>query len=109
VVRRIGLVGPCKLDVIRDVRAGRWVLLEVNARYNLWHYLGAVHGINLLKVAYDYLTGGAVETMRAYRPNVRWCNLEAFAWDDPLPATRWLMQQVQSKVRGKVKGWHAMA
>jgi predicted ATP-grasp superfamily ATP-dependent carboligase len=142
VVRRLGLKGPCKLDVIADAdRDGSLMLLEANARFNLWHYLGAVHGINLLKVAYDYLLGHVVDCADEYRPSTRWCSLyrdyrafrslhrlremtlaewivelvsepkvyEAFAWDDPVPATRWLLQQVSQQVGQQVKRWHATA
>jgi hypothetical protein len=33
-------------------------MLEVNARFNLWHYLGAANGISVPRVAYDYLLEG---------------------------------------------------
>jgi predicted ATP-grasp superfamily ATP-dependent carboligase len=74
-VERLGLVGPCKLDIVRDRRDGALYLLEVNARYNLWHYLGAVHGINLMQVAYDYLIHGIAADAHDYQPHARWLNL----------------------------------
>lgn len=51
---RLGLRGPFKIDLIRDSTTGELYVLEVNARFNLWCYLGAVHGVNLPAIAYDY-------------------------------------------------------
>ncbi len=73
VVDRLGIKGPFKIDFIRDPRDGALVTLEVNARYNLWHYLGAAHGVNLLRIAYDYLTEGRVPPVPPdYTPRWRW-------------------------------------
>lgn len=58
VARRLALKGPFKIDMIRDPRTGALFTLEINARFNLWHYLGAVDGVNLPLVAYDYLVHG---------------------------------------------------
>ena len=55
VVSRLGLKGVLKIDLKRDPRDGSLYILEVNARFNLWHYLGAVNGINLPKMVYEYL------------------------------------------------------
>jgi predicted ATP-grasp superfamily ATP-dependent carboligase len=73
VVERLGIKGPFKIDFIRDPRNGALVTLEVNARFNLWHYLGAAHGVNLLHVAHEYLTAGrAPATPPDYTPRWRW-------------------------------------
>ena len=74
VALRLPLRGVFKMDFKRDARSGRFRLLEVNARYNLWHYLGARNGVNLPRVAYDYLMHGhrpATERAR-YRVRHRW-------------------------------------
>src|SRR5262249_15543014 len=59
IARRIGIVGPMKMDFKRDP-AGTFHLLEINARFNLWHRLGAASGVNLPLIAYRDLTGIAV-------------------------------------------------
>jgi predicted ATP-grasp superfamily ATP-dependent carboligase len=76
VVSRLGLKGPFKIDVIRDERTGRFVTLEINARFNLWHYLGALHGVNLPAIAYDYLVEHRVPEPPAIpsAPRYRWLN-----------------------------------
>jgi len=77
IAAKLPLRGPFKMDFKRDPRDGRWLLLEVNARYNLWHYLGAWNGVNLMRVAYDYLVHQRrPEPMRA-RTALRWISLEA--------------------------------
>jgi len=80
VVRRCPLKGPFKMDFKRDPRDGRWYLLEINARYNLWHYLGAANGLNLPLTAYEYLVHGKRPAApRGYRTKHRWLYLR-FDW-----------------------------
>lgn len=58
IVARVPLKGPFKVDFKHDPRSGRWYMLEVNARFNLWHYLGARNGVNIPLTAYEYLVYG---------------------------------------------------
>jgi D-aspartate ligase len=70
------LKGVFKIDLKRDTRTGRFRLLEVNARYNLWHYLGAANGVNLPRTAYDYLVHGErPATPGRYGTAYRWIYL----------------------------------
>ena len=55
---RLQLAGIFKMDFKRSATTGRFYLLEINTRFNLWHYLGAAGGVNLTRVAYDYLLHG---------------------------------------------------
>lgn len=73
IVARVPLRGPFKMDFKRDPDTGRLALLEVNARYNLWHYVGAKNGVNLPLAAYRYLAHGerAVQPAR-YSTKYRW-------------------------------------
>jgi D-aspartate ligase len=94
---RIPLRGPFKMDFKRDARDGRWYLLEVNARYNLWHYLGARNGINLMRAAYELMLEGACNVPLAPPPTHRWLSLEldwrsyrALAARGELSFPRWL-------------------
>jgi predicted ATP-grasp superfamily ATP-dependent carboligase len=56
VVERIALKGIFKIDFKRSTATGRFHLFEINTRFNLWHYLGARNGVNLPRVAYEFLT-----------------------------------------------------
>ncbi|WP_437805883.1 carboxylate--amine ligase [Sorangium sp. So ce1078] len=58
VAGKLGLKGPFKIDLVRDARSGALYTLEVNARYTLWNHVGAAAGVNLPRVAYDYLVLG---------------------------------------------------
>jgi len=58
VAARVPLCGVFKIDFKREAASGRLVLLEINARFNLWHHLGAANGVNLPRIAYDYLVHG---------------------------------------------------
>ena len=73
----LGLKGVFKIDLKREPRTGRLRVLEVNARYNLWHYLGAANGLNLTLTAYDYLVHGTrPDAPRPYRTTHRWVHLQ---------------------------------
>ena len=76
VARKLPLAGMFKMDFKLDAATGRWYLLEINARSNLWHYLGAAHGVNLAAAAYEYLVRGRRPVQPAYRPRLRWLSLE---------------------------------
>jgi D-aspartate ligase len=75
-VRALGLTGVFKMDFKQDERDGRLWLLEVNARFNLWHHLGAVNGVNLPEIAYRWLVEGAEPRPRPrYGTRYRWLHL----------------------------------
>jgi D-aspartate ligase len=124
IVSRLGLKGPFKIDFKRHQASGRWYLLEINARYNLWHYLGAMNGVNLTGVAYDYLVHGTRPGALAARTDYRWLCLpldyrafragdqgllawlasllgarkvyDLFAWNDPRPLLAHWRTQMKS-------------
>jgi D-aspartate ligase len=75
IARRLQLTGPFKMDFKRHAQTGRYYLLEINARFTLWHYLGAVNGVNIPRAAYDYLVNG-VRHRRAsrYDTKYKWNN-----------------------------------
>jgi predicted ATP-grasp superfamily ATP-dependent carboligase len=72
VVRKLGLIGPVKIDFKRDPRSGRFYVLELNPRYNLWHYLGSVSGVNLPLLAYADLVGAHIQRPLDYIVGVKW-------------------------------------
>jgi predicted ATP-grasp superfamily ATP-dependent carboligase len=114
VVRRLELRGVAKLDFKRRPD-GTLALLEINPRFNLWHHVGAVAGVNLPALVHADLAGlprppvrraraGATwsmpwEDLKAVRHSggsvLRWtawiarCDaVSTLAWDDPLPFAR---------------------
>jgi D-aspartate ligase len=73
VVERAGaLCGPLKLDFKRDEGSDRICLLEINTRYNLWHYPAAVAGVNLPWIAYSDQTGQPAPEGTRPRRDVLW-------------------------------------
>jgi predicted ATP-grasp superfamily ATP-dependent carboligase len=76
---RCPLRGLFKMDFKRDARDGRWHLLEINARASLWLNLGAANGVNLARVAYDYLVHGARPEPARASTRYRWLSL-ALDW-----------------------------
>lgn len=86
-VTRLNLRGVAKFDFKR-APGGELYLLEVNPRFNLWHHLGALAGVNLPALVYNDLMGQPKPEMTTAVAGMRWCR----AWQDVLAAR-------QSKVK----------
>lgn len=71
VVDVLGLRGVAKIDLKRDPRGVLW-LLEINARNNLWHRLGAIAGCNLPAIAFEDVAGHACGPPPTARAGVTW-------------------------------------
>jgi len=75
IAARIGLRGVAKFDFKR-APDGTLYLLEINPRFNLWHHLGAVAGVNLPALVYADLTGRERPRTTVARPGPCWCRLD---------------------------------
>ena len=91
------LKGIFNMDFKRDPASGRFYLLEINARCNLWLYMGAKNGLNLAKVLYDYLVTGCECAPPGYRERYRWLDFaldrsayRMLAAQGHITRTRWL-------------------
>lgn len=126
VAARIGLRGVAKFDFKRDP-GGRLYLLEINPRFNLWHHLGAVAGVNLPALVYADLTGRERPRAAVARPGPCWCRpgqdrlaareaglsmlswlgwlarceASSIHWDDPAPF-------LKPKLYRLMRGWPTM-
>lgn len=122
-VTALGLRGVAKFDFKRDPD-GRLHLLEINPRFNLWHHLGAVAGVNLPALVFADLTGMPRPAATLQRVGVRWCRFAddwraakecgvpllkwlpwamsceatSLAWDDPMPFARTLWRAASARV-----------
>jgi predicted ATP-grasp superfamily ATP-dependent carboligase len=103
-VARLALRGVVKVDYKRDPE-GRLFLLEANPRFNLWHYAGAVAGVNLPALVYADLTGQPRPAVNGVRSGVTWCH----PWEDRYAAravgmsrTAWLAWTVRCRARHAV-------
>ena len=113
VAARVPLRGVFKIDFKQDAVSGDWRVLEINARFNLWHYLGARNGINLPRVAYDYLVyGKRPATGQGYRTTHRWLSLRpdfrayrALAARGELGAWAWLRSLLEAPNAHDVFSW----
>jgi len=104
IVARIPLKGVFKIDFKKDAVNGRSHVLEINARFNLWHHMAAKNGVNLLQVAYDYLVDGKRPADARYRTTFRWLcfpmDYRAFrelASRDELTFSGWLLSLLASR------------
>lgn len=74
IIGKLGLRGVFKIDFKKDKQTGRYYMLEINARFNLWHQLGAANGVNIPAVAYEYLVNGVRSRPADYQTSCRWLN-----------------------------------
>lgn len=90
VVRKLGLRGVAKVDFKRGPD-GELRLLEINPRFNLWHYPGAVAGVNLPALVWADLAGRRRPRVGPARPGVRWCTIHDLraARESGTPWHRW--------------------
>jgi D-aspartate ligase len=122
-VAELGLRGVAKFDFKRDPD-GRLHLLEVNPRFNLWHHLGAVAGVNLPALVFADMTGVPRPAAALQRVGVRWCRFTedwqaakeggmpfltwlswafscqatSLTWDDPMPLAHTVWRTVSARV-----------
>ncbi len=109
----LGLRGIFKIDLKRDTCTQRLRILEINARYNLWHYLGAVNGLNLPLTAYEYLVlGKRPSAPRTYGTSYRWVNLRydwaayrELAARGEINLGRWLASLTAARKVGQLFSW----
>jgi D-aspartate ligase len=124
-VQRLNLRGVAKVDFKRGPD-DRLHILEINPRFNLWHHLGAVSGVNLPALVYADAVGLPRPAVRAARAGVCWCVMwhdilvagetgvplavwlpwalhceakSAVAWDDPMPLLRGVLSLWWSRMR----------
>jgi predicted ATP-grasp superfamily ATP-dependent carboligase len=112
IAARVPLRGVFKIDFKRCAASGRLYLLEINARFNLWHHLAARNGLNLPRVAYDYLVHGKKPSQNEYGTAYRWLSLRtdyrayrALAARGELDAWRWLLSLARSRKVCDVFSW----
>lgn len=126
ILARLDFRGVAKLDFKRHLDDGRLYLLEVNPRFNLWHYPGAKAGVNLPEIVYRDLVGLPRRPTPKVRPGARWvhpwfdfraarrqdvslarwvpwmlgCDTKyAFALDDPFPIPRAAAARLRRRLR----------
>lgn len=72
-LQKVGFRGIVKIDMKRNPRDGKFQILEVNPRYNLWESLGAFAGMNLTTIAYHHQRGEAAGPTKAtYALGYKW-------------------------------------
>jgi predicted ATP-grasp superfamily ATP-dependent carboligase len=129
VVKRLKLRGVAKLDFKR-APDGALYLLEVNARFTLWHHLAARAGLNIPALVYGDLLGLPRPAIQPAKVGATWCKLwtdraaarhagvpfltwlawalrcdalSAFAWSDPMPLLGAVLHRVRERLRPAVR------
>ena len=73
-VAKLGFTGVLKADFKIDSRDEQLYLLEINARFNLWHHPGTVAGVAIPEIVYQDCVGlpRRAKPPRIMRAGVRW-------------------------------------
>lgn len=74
-IRRMRATGAMKIDLKYDPFRKRWFILECNARFTIWNYLGAICGANLPLTAMADLYDQPIPPPQRYLTNRRWLSL----------------------------------
>ena len=82
-VQLLRLEGVAKFDFKR-AHDGKLYLLEINPRFNLWHHLGALAGVNIPALVFSDLVGRPRPVGAKARAGLSWCRM----WQDALGARR---------------------
>ena len=106
VVDKLDFSGVLKIDFKRDSRSGELYLLEINARFNLWHHPGAVAGVSIPEAVYrDCIEPGSAPIAAPARAGVRWVSpgidlmaFKEYHADGDLPLGRWLYELFTAEV-----------
>jgi D-aspartate ligase len=113
IVKRVPLKGVFKIDFKRHADTQRFHVLEVNARFNLWHYLGAQNGVNLAHVAYQHLALGVRPQHVEVGTDYRWLCLRRdfrayreLASRGELDAAGWLRSLAESRKVYHLFAWN---
>lgn len=72
IIEKTGLVGIVKIDFKKDPLTGKLYLLEINPRFNIWNYPGAVSGVNLPVIAYCDIVNEKPNFPIKVNKNIKW-------------------------------------
>jgi len=106
ILKTLNYVGLCKLDFKKDAAKNRFYLLEANARFTLWNYLGAASGVNLPILAYRDILALPCQPATSYTTGIRWLSfmndlktfLKSYHPDRQLSFAQWLLSLQGRKV-----------
>lgn len=76
IMERLHFHGVLKIDLKEGPHDGRLYLLEINPRFNLWHYPAAAAGVNLPALVYQDLYSLEWPLSTRVRPGMRWLWLD---------------------------------
>jgi predicted ATP-grasp superfamily ATP-dependent carboligase len=72
IIESTGLIGVAKIDFKQDPRTGKLYLLEINPRFNIWNYPGAIAGVNLPVIAYCDIAENNPNLNNRLEQNIKW-------------------------------------
>lgn len=74
-LKKLKFRGISGIEVKKDVRDGKFKLIEVNPRFGLWDEIGAKFGIDVAMMSYNELLGKQITPVENKRINIRWISV----------------------------------
>lgn len=73
-LKALNYTGVCEVEYLKDPRDGQYKLIEINARTWLWVELARACGVDLAKLAYEYVNGIDSQYPQKYETGLCWIN-----------------------------------
>lgn len=73
-IKKLNFTGVCEVEMMRDIRDGKYKLIEINPRTWMWVGLAKECGVEYAWMLYCYLNGINVEYPINYKTGIKWRN-----------------------------------
>lgn len=74
-LKKMKFWGISGIEVKKDIRDGKFKLIEVNPRFGLWDEIGTKFGIDMAMMSYNELTGVPLTQVKNTKTNIRWVSV----------------------------------
>ncbi len=103
-LKALDYTGPCEVEYLKDPRDGQYKLIEINARTWLWVGLARACGVDMARMAYEYVNGITTIYPKQYKTGVCWLNTltdTAYAFSAMLKGQLRPVEYIRSILNGK--------
>lgn len=73
-IKALRFTGVCEVEMMRDIRDGKYKLIEINPRTWMWVGLAKECGVDYAWILYCYLNGIDIEYPTDYETGIKWRN-----------------------------------
>lgn len=74
-LKKMKFWGISGIEVKKDIRDGKFKLIEVNPRFGLWDEVGTKFGVDVAMMSYNELLGYPIALVKNTKINIRWISV----------------------------------